>query len=107
LHRIRYWVRAVFRGSALDRELQDEMQLHLARRTEALIAEGVDPDYARLAARREFGNPTAHRDAARDATTTAWLDSIRGDVRCALRYFARKPLSAATIVLVLSLGIGG
>ena len=107
LHRIRYWVRAVFRGSALDRELQDEMQLHLARRTEALIAEGVDPDDARLAARREFGNPTAHRDAARDATKTAWLDSIRGDVRFALRYFARKPLSAATIVLVLSLGIGG
>jgi hypothetical protein len=36
-----------------------------------------------------------------------WLDSIMADVRFALRYFARKPLSSATIVLVLALGIGG
>jgi predicted permease len=107
LHRIRYWIRSVFRRSALERELQDEMQLHLDRRTESLMAEGLAPSDARLAAFREFGNPTAHKDAARDATNTAWVDSIRADVRFALRYFARKPLSAATIVLILAFGIGG
>ena len=107
LHRIRYWLRAVFRRSALDRELQEEMQLHIDRRVESLIAEGVSPTEARLAARREFGNPTAHRDDARDATKTAWVDSTRADIRFALRYFARKPLSAATIVLILAFGIGG
>jgi predicted permease len=107
LHRIRYWLRAVFRHSALDRELQEEMQIHLDRRIESLIGEGVTPDEARLAARREFGNPTVLRDSARDATKTAWIDSIGADIRFALRYFAHKPLSAATIILVLALGIGG
>lgn len=107
LHRIRYWIRAVFRRAALDRELQEEMQSHLDRRADALVAEGSSVSDARLTARREFGNPGVHNDAARDASNTAWIDSIRADVRFALRYFARKPLSSATIVLVLALGIGG
>jgi predicted permease len=36
-----------------------------------------------------------------------WIDTLRADVRFALRYFRRKPLSSATIVLILGLGIGG
>ena len=107
LHRIRYWLRAVFRRAELDREINEEIQLHLDRRTEALVAEGLSPNEARLKARREFGNPAAHKDAAKDASQMAWLDSLGADVRFALRYFARKPLSSATIVLVLALGIGG
>ncbi len=107
LYRIRYWLQAVFRREELDREINEEIQLHLDRRTEALVAQGLSPHEARLRARREFGNPTAHQDAGRDASRTAWVDSIRADVRFALRYFARKPLSSATIVLVLALGIGG
>ena len=35
-----------------------------------------------------------------------WIDSVGADVRFALRYFARKPMTAATIVLVSALGIG-
>ena len=35
-----------------------------------------------------------------------WIDSVQGDVRFALRHFARTPLTTATIVLVLSIGIG-
>ena len=34
------------------------------------------------------------------------LESLAADVRVAARHFARKPLAAATIVLVLALGIG-
>src|ERR1041384_4298287 len=107
LNRVRYWIRALFRRAALDRELHEEMQLHLDRRADALVAEGLSADDARLQARREFGNPSAHQDAGRDAIRMAWVDSFRADVRFALRYFARKPLSSATIILVLALGIGG
>lgn len=35
-----------------------------------------------------------------------WINSVRGDVRFALRHFARAPLTTATIVLVLAIGIG-
>ena len=60
LHRIRYGLRAIFRYSALEREMTEEMQLHLERRTMALVARGMSEDEARLAARREFGNPSVH-----------------------------------------------
>jgi predicted permease len=36
-----------------------------------------------------------------------WIDSVGADVRFALRFFGRKPLSSATIVLVLAFGIAG
>jgi len=49
------------------------------------------------------------RDAASPDTgrerSTAWLESVGGDARFALRLFARKPLSSTTIVLVLAIGI--
>jgi putative ABC transport system permease protein len=35
------------------------------------------------------------------------LESVRADLRFAFRYFARHPLSATMIVLILALGIGG
>jgi predicted permease len=83
------------------------MQLHLDRQTDLLIARGMTPTDARLAARREFGNVGVHQDDARDARPARWIDSVDADIRFAFRFFARKPLSSATIVLALAFGIGG
>jgi putative ABC transport system permease protein len=107
LIRVRHWFRAIVRRSALDREMRDEMQVHLDRQTDLLVARGMTRDDARLAARREFGNIGVHQDAARDARPARWIDSFVADVRFAFRFFARKPLSSATIVLALAFGIGG
>jgi predicted permease len=104
---LRYWCRAIFRRSALEREMRDEMQLHLDRKTDLLVARGMTRDDARLAARREFGNVGVHQEDARDARPARWIDSVSADVRFAFRFFARKPLSSATIVLALAFGIGG
>src|SRR5262245_26733905 len=104
--RIRFRLRALFRPSTLEQEMQTEMQSHLDRRIEVLVAQGMDPEIARLAARREFGNVGLHQEHGRDARRTRWLDSFRADIRFALRSFARKPFMSVTIVLVLALGIG-
>jgi predicted permease len=104
--RIRFRLRAVFRPSALEREMHDEMEAHLDRRVDILVAQGMNPDVARLAARREFGNVGLHQEHARDARRTAWIDAVRTDVRFALRSFVRRPFMSITIVLVLALGIG-
>src|SRR4051812_34938554 len=85
--------------------MQDEMRLHLERRVEVLVGRGMSRFDARLAARREFGNVGVHQEAARDARGAQWLDSLAGDIRFALRHFARRPLATATIIIVLSLGI--
>ena len=107
IRRLGYWARAVLRRSAVEREMHDEMQLHLERRTQQLIAGGKTPDEAVAAARREFGNVAFIQEQGREARGTQTLESFVADVRFALRHFARKPLSAAAIVFTLAIGIGG
>ena len=48
-----------------------------------------------------------HREGGRDARGARWIESLGADVCFAFRFFARKPLSSATIVLVLAIGIAG
>jgi hypothetical protein len=59
-----------------------------------------------LAARREFGVVSVIQEHAREARGGQWVASAIGDLRHAVRYFARAPLMAVTIVLTLTLGIG-
>jgi putative ABC transport system permease protein len=99
-------LRNILRRRAIDREMLEEMKAHLERATERLVARGLSPGEARLAARREFGNVAALQEEGRDARGARWIESVASDMRFALRYFMRKPLSTATIILVLSIGIG-
>src|SRR5215218_9059253 len=107
LSRIWYRLRAIVRRSTMEREMRDEMQLHLDRKTDLLVARGMSRADARVAARREFGNVGVHQENGRDARGVGWVESIGADVRFAFRFFARKPLSSATIALVLAIGIAG
>ena len=42
--------------------VDDELHFHLAMRSEELVAQGMTPDEARVAAEREFGELRAIRD---------------------------------------------
>jgi predicted permease len=99
-------LRAVFRRGAVEREMRDEMAGHLDEATERLVRRGMTAAEARDMARREFGNVAYLQEESRDARGGRWIESLLGDVRFALRHFARTPLTAITLVLVLSLGIG-
>jgi predicted permease len=99
-------LRAVFAPRALNDDMQAEMREHLDRATQRLIARGMSPDHARLAARREFGNVTVLQEEARDARGARWMDALRGDLRFAFRYFARHKATVAIIVVVLALATG-
>jgi predicted permease len=105
LQALRYRLRAMCRRSSLEREMLEEMHMHLDQRAQALVASGMKPEEARLAARREFGNVAMHQEGGRDARGTQWLDALLGDIRFALRHFSRHRLATCTIVAVLSLGI--
>src|ERR1700743_1861645 len=97
-------LRALFRRGALEREMRDEMAEHLARATERFKARGLSDADARIEARREFGSVGVLRGGGSDARGGVWLDTLRGDVRFALRQIARRPLASATIIGVLALG---
>jgi hypothetical protein len=106
LEPIRSFYRGIFRRRSLERDMQDEMAAHLEQAIERLTRRGLSSDDARELARREFGNVAFLQEQARDARGGRWLETLASDVRFAARHYARTPLTAITLVLVLSLGIG-
>ena len=99
-------LRGLFGRARRDDDMLAEMREHIARATERLMSRGMSREEARLAARREFGNATVIQEDARDARGMRWVDELRGDLRYALRYFARNKATSAIVVAVLALGIG-
>jgi predicted permease len=103
---IRSWLR---RWRLDEDDFQDEVRAHLAIAAQERVAEGEDPEAARYAALREFGNVTLTTEAARRVWRPRWVETVRdgaSDVRYALRTLARNPIFALTVVGVLTLGIG-
>ena len=92
-----------------DVELADEIRGHLAISINERIERGEDPEAARLAALREFGNVTLTRDSMRAVWRPGWLEMAEGfwhDIRIALRSLNRARGLATTVVVTLALGIG-
>ncbi|MEX2282472.1 MAG: ABC transporter permease [Gemmatimonadota bacterium] len=106
LERARLVLRAVFLRRRVDREMQDEMDLHLARATARLMARGLTESEARRAARQEFGHVDSLQEQARDARGSRWIESAIADLRFGLRHFAKTPRTTVTMVVLLALGIG-
>jgi predicted permease len=106
LQKIRSRLRAVFRRGALDREMRDEMAVHIEQATERLMGRGLSEAEAYAAARREFGNLAVLHEEARDARGARWVESLGADLRYAFRHLSRTPVTAITLVLVLAFGIG-
>ena len=98
--------RSVFRRAQIERDMQEEMTAHLEQAVERFKRRGLSDAAAREAARHEFGNVAYLQEESRDARGARWIESLTGDVRFAFRHFARTPITAITLVLVLSLGIG-
>ena len=104
--RARKWVRAVVMRGRMERDMREEMHAHVAQAAERFMARGMSERDAQFAAQREFGQMGAIEQLARDARGGEWADSVLADLKYALRYFLRTPLTAVTIILTLALGIG-
>ena len=91
---------------AAQRDLEEELRLHLELERESRRDAGIPEDEALRAARRRLGNTALIRERTRDVWGWRWLDDLGRDARHAVRALARTPGFAATVVLVLALGIG-
>ena len=103
---LRYRVRALFRRGDMDRELETELEFHLAREAEEYERQGVPAAEARRRARLAFGGVERVKEESRDVRGTALLESVMQDARYALRGLRAKPVFAAGVGLTLALGIG-
>ena len=99
-------IRSLFQRQAADSELNDELAFHLQKQTEEFIAQGMDPQEARLAALRSFGGVTQHQEECREARGTRFLENIPQDIRFGLRMLRRSPGFSILTILCLTLGIG-
>ena len=88
----------VLRGDRLNREIDEELESHLAE----AIADGRDP----AEARRAFGSALRHRENSRDVRLITWLDSLRSDAIFGWRQINKTKVTSAAAILSLALAIG-
>jgi macrolide transport system ATP-binding/permease protein len=92
-----------------EEDLQEEIRSHLSMAAQDRVAEGLEPEAARRAALKEFGNVTLTREDAKLTWGNRWVEwflSVWSDLRYAVRLLVRNPGFALIVVSVLALGIG-
>jgi predicted permease len=99
-------LRSLFRGTAVERELDEELQYHLERQIELNVERGLTWEDARHAALRAIGGLEQHKEACRDRRNVQIVDHMIRDIRYGLRLLRRAPVFAAVAILSLALGIG-
>jgi putative ABC transport system permease protein len=90
-------------------DLDEEIRGHIALSIKERIERGEDPEAARLAALKEFGNVLLTRDSIRSVWRPRWLDGVEAlarDIRFAFRSLLRAKSLTGTVVVTLALGIG-
>ncbi|MBT9331266.1 ABC transporter permease [Paracidobacterium acidisoli] len=87
-------------------DLSEEIRQHLEEKVESLIVDGLSREDAGHQARREFGNAALMEERSREVWLRPWIESLRADVRFALRQIGKSPGFALTAILTLALGIG-
>ena len=93
-------------GTALDRELDEELQFHVDHLIETYVARGLSPDAARREALLVIGGVEQRKEECRDTRGVRLVNELLQDLQYAARTLRRAPAFTTAAILTLTLGIG-
>ena len=99
-------IRSLFRRSAVENELDEELRFHLEQQVEKHVRAGLPREEAMRQTRLEFGGLGHVKEDCRESRGITFLETTARDIRYALRQLLRTPAFTITVLLTLSLGIG-
>ncbi len=99
-------LRMVGRRDQLDRDLEEEIRLHLDLRKQQLIDRGFSPEAAHRAAHLKFGNATRIKEKSQMTWGSEVLESFLKDALYGMRALWRSPAVTLVALISLALGIG-
>lgn len=99
-------LRGLFHRDHLESRLDDEIRFHVEMQTEDNVRAGLDPIEARYAALRSFGAVESMKERHRERRAVPLVDSMKQDIRYAIRTLRRDYGFSLTSIVVLGLAIG-
>ena len=99
-------LRSLFLKDRAEMDLSDELQFHLQNQIDEFVAQGMNPQEARRAARQSLGGVEQVKEECRDMRRTNLIENFLQDVRFGFRMLRRSPGFTALTILCLTLGIG-
>jgi len=96
----------LFTGEEANGELDSEIEEHLRLLSERFIRQGMSPEVARNAARRQFGGITQLREYHRETRGIPFIDHLWRDCVVSVRLLRKRFWFSLATITVLALGIG-
>ena len=87
--RLRSWVRATFRRTRMESEMDAELRFHIDAREEELARRGASREEALRQARIEFGGVERVKEEGREARGVSFFDELAQDLRHGQRVLRR------------------